>query len=137
MRFFILLLLLWVGVANGQSRELLLVIGFPQKYDYVPNFDDTVLQESLNDYKGKRLILVGGGDRILSGDDSTISSSLANLQLQRSESLRLARRRAVWVRSRLVDMGFNPLDLQLGILTQSIDDSVTWGGIVEIYAIGK
>ncbi len=135
MRFFALLLFLCFGQVWAEDRDLLFVINFPQNYDYVPNFDDGLLAERLGDYRGSRLMLVGGGDRVLSDDDSEILSSATNLQLQRSESLRLARRRAIWVRERLVDLGFAGGDLRLGILTESVDDSVAWGGVVEVYVI--
>lgn len=137
MRYFILLLLFCFGQAWAESRELLLVINFPQKYDYVPNFDDSLLSERVSNFHDRRLLLLGGGDRVFSDDNSDILSSPTHLQLQRSESLRLARRRAIWVRERLIALGFDKLDLQLGILTESVDDSVIWGGVVSIYAMGE
>ncbi len=137
MRILFLLLLLWGGQAWAESRELLLVINFPQRYDYVPNFNDAILQKHLHDWQDKRLILIGSSDKLLSDSDSDILNSSTDLQLRRSEALRLARKRGIWMREKLVSLGLDEGNLHLGVLTESLDDSVVWGGIVSIYAIGE
>lgn len=126
-------LLSFANASDFSKQQLILSVQFPQNYDYVPSFDTKKINKIKN-WHNKKLILVGSGDKILAPKEAEFAYSASDLQLQKSEALRLAHRRAKWLRDKLINLGLKKSDLQIGVLVKN-DDEAIWGGLVRIYAI--